>query len=210
MKLYEYFRSSCSYRLRIALNIKGLDAEKTHINLLKNEQFSDGYKAINPQSSVPTLVDGNTAIYQSLAAIEYLDETYPDNPLLPKGPAKRAKVRSIALAIVADMQPLNNISVLNYLVNELGISEEQKLKWYKHWINKGLGAIEPILSISDKYCHRDSVTLADICLIPQVYNALRFKCDTSAFPKIMRIYETCNQLPAFEQAKPENHPDFVG
>jgi len=203
MNLYEYFRSSCSYRLRIALNIKGIKAEHFQINLLDGEQKTDEYKAINPQGTVPTLIDGDIAIHQSLAALEYLEETHPTPPLLPKNADARAKVRSIALAISCNIQPLNNIGVLSYLKDEMGLSDEQKMQWYKHWIDKGLTSIESMLNDSGQYCYQDYVTMADICLIPQVYNALRFECDTSNFPKIISIYNECLKLPAFDEAQPK-------
>jgi maleylpyruvate isomerase len=209
MKLYEYFRSSCSYRLRIALNFKKLQAEQIHINLLESEQLKDEYKAINPQGSVPTLVDGKIKIYQSIAALEYLEETYPKHAILPKSAVDKARVRSIALAIACDIQPLNNLRVLNYLTNYMEVSQEKKTLWIKNWIENGLEAVEQMLAASHKYCHKDSVSMADICLIPQVYNALRFECDVEKNPKIMKVYEACNRLPAFEKAKPENHPNFA-
>jgi maleylacetoacetate isomerase len=204
MKLYEYWRSSCSYRLRIALGVKKLQAEQIHINLLENEQFSDDYKKINPQSSVPTLIDDKIKIYQSLAALEYLEEAYPKPAILPKKLDERAYVRSLALSIVADIQPLNNIKVLNFLTAEMGISQEQKTQWIKKWIENGFTSIEKRLG-KTKYCHKNTVSMADICLIPQVYNALRFECDMNNFPNIMHIYENCNELNSFIKAKPENH-----
>jgi maleylacetoacetate isomerase len=210
MKLYEYFRSSCSYRLRIALNFKKLKAEQIHVNLLEGEQISDAYKAINPQGSVPTLIDDKVKIYQSIAALEYLEETYPKHALLPKLAQDRAKVRSIALAVACDIQPLNNLRVLNYLTNYMEVTQEKKTMWLKYWIENGLETVEQMILASHKYCHKDSVSMADICLVPQVYNALRFECDTTKFPKIMKVYEACNKLPAFEKARPENHKDFVG
>lgn len=206
MKLYDYYRSSCAYRLRIALNLKKLDAELIPVNLLKAENFSEDYRKINPNSSVPTLVDGNVSIYQSLAALEYLEETHPTPPLLPKEPSARAHVRSIALRIACDIHPLNNIAVLRYLTDTLGISEEQKNAWYKHWIEERFIALQKILG-KDGFCYGDSPTMADICLIPQVYNALRFECNMQPMGRIMSIYDHCMTLPVFDKASPDNQPN---
>jgi maleylpyruvate isomerase len=204
MKLYEYYRSSCSYRLRIALNIKNIAAEAHSIDLLKGEQHAPEYKDINPQGTVPTLLDGDVMIYQSLAALEYLEETHPTPPIMPKSPVDRAEVRSIALAIVCGIQPMNNIGVLNYLQSEMNFSEDQKMQWYRHWIESGLAPIEQMLS-DGKFCFGSTPTIADICLIPQIFNAIRFKCDVSFFSKIMSIYEECLKLDEFDRATPENN-----
>lgn len=207
LKLYDYFRSSASFRVRIALNLKGLEYEKIPIHLVNNggEQFSASYQAINPQNLVPVLQDGNKTVTQSLAIIEYLDETHPTPPLLPNDSYLKAIARSIALSISADIHPLNNLRVLKYLSNELHITEEQKNQWYQHWVDKGLSALEKQLTqlnISGDFCIGNSVTLADICLVPQLFNARRFHCDISAYPTLTRIDANCQKLAAFTQAWP--------
>ncbi|AHV93174.1 maleylacetoacetate isomerase [Bordetella holmesii] len=212
MQLYSYFRSSAAYRVRIALNIKGLSYAYSPVHLLKEDgqQLSEDYLALNPSALVPTLVDGDQAIGQSLAIIEYLDETHPQPALLPATPAARARVRAIALNIACDIHPLNNLRVLKYLKHDLKVEEEAKNAWYRHWVDTGLTALESMLSQSaetGRFCHGDTPTLADICLVPQVFNARRFGCDLSAMPTILRIDEACNTLPAFQKAAPENQPD---
>jgi len=206
MKLYEYYRSSCSYRLRIALNIKNIAAEQMHINLLKGEQSTDDYIKINPQGTVPTLVDGDVSIYQSIAALEYLEESHPLPPLLPDNLNDKAYIRTLCHHISSGIQPVNNIGVLNYLKNTLNISEEQKNKWLHDWIGKGLSSLESMLDKSEDFCFGNSITMADICLVPQVYNAMRFECNMSNLPKITSIYEKCMQQDEFRKASPENHP----
>jgi len=212
MKLYNYFRSSASYRVRIALNLKGLDYEYVSVHLTRNggEQFADAYRALNPQALVPVLHDGDRVLTQSLAIIEYLDETRPEPPLLPKTPAERARVRALAQTVACEIHPLNNLRVLRYLTDTLGVSEETKNKWYQHWVGLGLQAIETQLATSPytgKFCHGDTPTLADCCLVPQLFNARRFKCDLSGFPTLLRIEQNCNALPAFQRAAPERQPD---
>lgn len=206
LKLYHYFRSSASYRVRIALNLKKLDYEDIPVHLLNNggEQYSPDYQKINPQCLVPTLQDGNKIISQSLAIIEYLDELHPQMLLLPGDALQRAKIRAFALAIAADIHPLNNLRVLQYLTHELHLQEEQKNKWYQHWIAKGFNALEKILGPShqDDFCFGQSPTLADICLIPQMYNARRYACDLSHYPNLVKIDKHCQQIPAFFEAKP--------
>lgn len=210
MKLFGYYRSSAAYRVRIALALKGLDAEQVPVHLRKGEQSSPGYAALNPAHLVPVLGDGELVLTQSLAIIEYLDETHPEPPLLPGDPAARARIRSLALSIACDIHPLNNLRVLRYLVRTLELTEERKNDWYRHWIATGFAALEAMLTReagTGTFCHAEVVSLADVCLVPQVYNAERFGCDLGPFPTIRRIAETCRALPAFEQAAPENQPD---
>ncbi|WP_203564836.1 maleylacetoacetate isomerase [Bordetella pseudohinzii] len=212
MQLFSYFRSSAAYRVRIALNLKGLPYDYKPVHLLKDggQQLSEGYRALNPAALVPTLVDGDHVIGQSLAIIEYLDETHPAAPLLPATPAARARVRAIALSIACDTHPLNNLRVLKYLKHEVKAAEEVKNAWYRHWVDTGLAAVESMLANSSetgRFCHGDTPTLADLCLVPQVFNARRFGCDLTAMPTILRIDEACNALLAFQKAAPENQPD---
>lgn len=209
MKLYSYFRSSASYRVRIALNLKNLDAEIIPVNLLKGEQKSTGYTKLNPQGLLPALMDDGNILTQSLAIIEYLEETHPDTPLLPKSPADRARVRALSLAIACEIAPINNLGTFNYLKNELEVSDEQKIKWIHHWIGKGFAALEIILNDgeSGKFCHGDTPTMADCCLMPQVFNARRFDCDLTPYPKIIQIVENCEAHPAFIEAHPSKQAD---
>lgn len=209
--LYGYFRSSAAYRVRIALNLKGLDYDQIPVNLVKGEQRDDAHLARNPQGLVPSLVlDDNSVVNQSLAICEYLDEVHPQPAILPVDALARARVRELAQLVACDMHPLNNLRVLKYLVNKLGADEAEKLAWYRHWISEGFTALEGRLSAlpqTGNYCHGDTPTLADICLVPQVYNAERFECDLSAYPIIQRIVANCRSLPAFEKAAPEAQPD---
>ena len=210
MTLYTYFRSSAAWRARIALNLKGLKPDYCFIHLLKDDQHSADYQHVNPQQLIPALVDDKHIIAQSLAIIEYLDETYPEPPLLPKDAAGRARVRQIAYAIACDIHPINNLRVLHYLRDEFQISDEQRIQWQRHWIAQGFDAIEKLLSQSretGRYCHGDTPTLADICLIPQMGNARRVHVDLTAFPILRRIEETALAHPAFSAARPEVQPD---
>lgn len=212
MKLYGYFRSSAAYRVRIALNLKGLAYETVPVHLLKEggQQFSPEYRALNPIALVPTLVDGDFTLTQSLAIIEYLEETYPLPPLLPSGAQDRARVRAIAQTIACDIHPLNNLRVLRYLKHELKAGEEERNAWYRHWVSQGLAAVEKMLTGSartGRYCYGDEPSLADACLVPQVANARRLDCDLSALPIIVRIDAACASLAAFEQATPARQPD---
>lgn len=216
MKLYGYFRSSASYRVRIALNLKGLSYDVVPVHLLRDggEQFSPEYRKLNPDALVPALVDETSpdarALTQSLAIIEYLEETHPQPPLLPAAPSDRAYVRGIALSIACDIHPLNNLRVLRYLMRELKVSEDDKNAWYRHWCEQGLASIETMLSrdhSAGTFCYGDTPTLADCCLIPQIANAKRLECDLSKMPTIMRINEACLALPAFIKAMPANQPD---
>ena len=210
MKLYNYFRSSAAYRVRIAVNLKGLEPENVFVHLVKNEQRAPDYLKVNPLGLVPALVDGDETITQSLAIIEYLDEKYPLPPLLPSTPEDRARVRSIALLIACDIHPIDNLRVLRYLVGVLKVSEEQKNQWYAHWVDEGLKALEARLATDSKtghFCHGETPTLADVCLVPQLANARRASIDLSPYPTLLRIDEACNALKPFADAAPAKQPD---
>jgi len=216
VKLYSYFRSSASYRVRIALNLKGLAYDIVPVHLLKNggEQLSPEYRQLNADGLVPVLTDDTqgeaAALTQSLAIIEYLEETHPQPALLPAEPCDRAWVRGIALSIACDIHPLNNLRVLRYLVRNLNVSEDDKNAWYRHWCEQGLAALETTLARdkrSGRFCYGDTPTLADCCLVPQVFNAQRLNCDLSRLPTIMRINDACLALDAFANAAPAVQPD---
>jgi maleylacetoacetate isomerase len=207
LTLYTYFRSSASYRVRIALALKGLSFEPRFVHLVRGEQRSAEYLAINPEGLVPTLVDDGETITQSLAIIDYLEETHPVPPLLPRTPRARAFVRSVALAIACDIHPVCNPRVTAHL----GYSDEAaRRRWIQHWTAQGLAPLERRLRDHPergRCCHGDEPTLADVCLVPQVFNARRWDCDTSGYPTINAIYEYCAGLPAFRDAAPENQRD---
>ncbi len=212
--LYTYFRSSAAYRVRIALNIKGLDYHSHFVHLLKDggEQHSAAYRQLNPQGLIPALLSGEdeNPITQSIAIIEYLDECYPQPPLLPDTATARAFVRSLALMVCCDIHPLNNLRVHAYLKDVLAIDDEARQSWYQHWVTEGLAAIENRLTASNHdspFCYGDRPGMADLCLIPQVYNAIRFKSDISSFTTLARIYSNCMALEAFANAAPENQTD---
>ena len=212
MKLYTYFRSSAAYRVRIALNLKGLAYDAAPVHLLRNggEQLSDAYRAINPAMLLPTLEDDGNTIGQSLAIIEYLEETHPHTPLLPGDPASRARVRALALTVAADTHPLGNLRVLKHLKGEMGVSEEAKLAWQQHWLRTGMATLEALLADDQRtgrYCHGDTPTMADCCLVPQVFGALRFGVDVTPYPTIMRIHAACGELAPFQRAHPSQQPD---
>ena len=212
MKLYTYFRSSASYRVRIALNLKGLEPEMDYVNLLKSEQQGDRYSAVNPQKLVPALEEAGGILTQSLAIIEYLEETYPAPALLPQNPIERARVRAIALAVACEIAPINNLRVLKYLTGELGVSEEAKTAWIQKWIGDGVEGMESMLAGSSKpgrFCHGDAPTMADCCLVPQVFNARRFQCKLPPSPNNTHITDHCNTLPPFIKAAPEHHADKI-
>jgi len=206
IKLYGFFRSSAAFRVRIALNLKKLDYETAAIHLRRNDQSKSDYLAVNPQGLVPTLEDGGRRLIQSLAIIEYLDETHPDPPLLPKEPIARAQVRALADVIACDIHPLNNVGPLRYLKNEMHQEQSAIDSWYHHWVRTGFEALEALVRPAP-YAFGSQVTLADVCLVPQVYNARRLKVPLDTFPKIVGIEAACLALPAFDRARPENQPD---
>ena len=212
MKLYTYFRSSAAYRVRIALHLKGLAFEPVFVHLLRDggEQKQASYQALNPLGLLPTLQTDTAVLTQSLAILEWLEETWPVPPLLPTHAGQRAQVRAIAQTIACDIHPLNNLRVLNYLSQTLQVSDEQKTQWYRHWVQQGLEAVERLLvqnKLPGRFCCGDTPTLADCCLIPQVANALRFQCPLEAMPTIQRIVAACEALEAFQQAAPMQQAD---
>ena len=210
MELYNYFRSSASYRVRIALALKGLDYEYKPVHLARNEQFTESYAAVSAARLVPILRDGEHNLTQSLAIIEYLEETHPAPPLLPAAPAERARVRGLAMDIACEIHPLNNLRVLRYLVHEMGVAEERKDAWYKHWVESWLAVVERRLAgqgATGRYCHGDAPTLADCVLVPQIFNAQRFDCRVDHVPTVMRVFDACMQLDAFRAAQPSACPD---
>ena len=212
MKLYTYFRSSAAYRVRIALHLKGLAFDSVPVHLLREggQQHAAAYAALNPNETVPTLEDDGQILNQSLAIIEYLDETHPSPPLLPGSAADRARIRAIAQTIASDIHPINNLRVLQHLTRSFDLSEAQKNAWYCHWVERGLQTVEKMLArdpCTGRFCHGDAPTLADCCLVPQVFNARRYECSLDAFPRIRAIVETCEALPAFQQAAPAHQPD---
>jgi maleylpyruvate isomerase len=212
MKLYTYFRSSAAYRVRIALNLKGLAYDAVPVHLLRNggEQLSEGYRAINPGALVPALDDGGEIVTQSLAIMEYLDEVHPLIPLLPQDALGRARVRALALDIAADTHPLGNLRVLKYITGAMGQSEDVKLAWQQHWLRTGLAILERKLADdgrTGRYCHGDTPTLADCCLAPQVFAAQRFQVDLAPYPTVLRIHDACAGLEAFQLAHPARQPD---
>jgi maleylacetoacetate isomerase len=210
MKLHNYFRSSAAYRVRIALALKGLAYEYVPVHLGRGERRQPGYTALNPQGLVPALIIDGRAITQSLAIIEYLDERHPEPPLLPATPEARARVRSIALSIACDIHPLNNLRVLQYLTKVLAISDDAKNAWYRHWVQVGLAALETQMraeTATGEFCHGDTPTMADVCLVPQIANARRYDVPLDAYPTLLRIDANCRALPAFASAAPERQPD---
>lgn len=213
MKLFTYFRSSAAYRVRIGLNLKRIDYEPEPIHLRRKDHEAVEYAAINPQRLVPALLVGPDVLTQSLAILEYLEETHPTPPLLPEDPLDRARVRAIALSIACDIHPIDNLRVLNYLKNPLGQDQEAVDRWYSHWIETGFAALERTLATgggTGRFCHGDRPTLADVCLVPQVHNARRGNVDLTPYPTIVRIDEACRALPAFAEAAPDRQPDAEG
>lgn len=212
LALYTYFRSSAAYRVRIALHLKGIAYEPRFVHLLKGEQHLPEYRKINPQGRIPALVDESRVLTQSLAIIEYLEETHPEPPLLPRNVYDRAYIRSLAQIIACDVHPLNNLRVLQYLKDTLHQDEETCEGWIRHWIGEGFAAFEEHLNNHRPvgcFCLGDTPTLADVCLVPQVYNARRFGCDLDPFPTIQAIEKSCLQLPAFQKSAPGNQPDAI-
>lgn len=210
MKLYTYFRSSAAYRVRIALNLKGVAHESVPVDLRPGAHRRPDYLARNPQGLIPAIEDGAAVISQSLAIIEYLEETHPQPPLLPRSPLDRARVRSLALAIACDIHPLNNLRVLNYLRSPLGHDQATVDTWYRHWIAEGFGALEEEAkraSGDGQHMFGTEVTLADVCLLPQMFNARRFKCDIEPFPTLRSICAHLETVSAFARAAPEKQPD---
>ncbi len=209
LQLFNYFRSSASYRVRIALALKGLPFDYQAVHLNRNEHFNESYAAVSASRLVPTLVDGSAVLTQSLAIIEYLDETHPEPPLLPGTAVDRARVRALALDIACEIHPLNNLRVLRYLVRDLKVGEDDKNRWYRHWVETGLETVERQLADprSGRFCHGDTPTLADVTLVPQIFNARRFDCRLDHVPTVMRVFDACMALPAFEQTQPSKCPD---
>jgi len=208
MELYNYFRSSASYRVRIALALKGLDYEYKPVSLIKNEHLQESYAAVSASRLVPLLKDGDHFVTQSLAIMEYLEETHPEPPLLPADALGRARVRSLALDIACEIHPVNNLRVLRYLVGPMKQSEEDKNRWYNHWIETGLEVVESRLAASPtRYCHGDTPTLADCVLVPQILNSKRFDARLDHVPNVMRVFDACMQLDAFSKTQPSACPD---
>jgi len=211
MKLHSAARSSASFRVRIALNLKELPYEYVPVDLVHGDQFKESFRGLNPAELVPVLEHDGAVLTQSLAIIEYLDERYPQPPLLPHDPLDRAYVRGIALAIACEIHPLNNLRVLRYLTKDLGRSEEAKNGWYRHWVEQGLAQVEAQLVARGRcgrYVLGDTVTLADVLIVPQIFNARRFDCRLDEVPAVMRIFDACMRLPAFVEAQPSRQPDM--
>ena len=214
IKLYGYWRSTAAYRVRLALNIKQVSYSQQSVHLVKEggEQFKPEYQSINPQGLVPTLVDDGVAVGQSLAILEYLEEKYPQRPILPTTLTERAVVRQLCQIIACDLHPLNNLRILKYLSNELKISDADKSKWYHHWLARGFEAFDKLLpksGLAGPYCLGGELSMADVCLIPQIYNADRFDFSMDAYPRLQEINQNCLKLIRFQDAIPENQPDAV-
>lgn len=212
LKLYTYFRSSASYRVRISLNLKGLAWEAVPVHLVRDgdQQHAVAFTALNPNALVPVLCDGDATLAQSMAIVEYLDECHPQPPLLPSDPLGRARVRALAQTIACEIHPLDNLRVLRYLEQQFGIDAEGRNAWYRHWVETGFAALERMLAESPDtghFCHGDTPTLADCCLVPQVFNAERFKVSLAPYPTLTRVAEHCRALEPFQAAAPEAQPD---
>ena len=213
MKLYTYFRSSAAFRVRIALNLKGLAYDPVFVHLPKGEHRKPEYAAVDPQALLPTLVDEGHALSQSLAIIEYLEQKHPRPQLLPDDALGRARVRSLSLLVACEIHPLNNLRTLQHLKRALGQNEDQINAWYRHWIADGFAKLEADLNRSDsgggsgRFCHGDAPTMADCCLVPQVFNAKRYATDLGPYPTLMRIFDACMKLEAFDRAQPAKQPD---
>lgn len=213
MQLYTYFRSSAAYRVRIALHLKGLDAEYRFVHLLKDggQQHTPEFKAVNPQGFIPALVDQGHTLTQSLAIIEYLEETHPEPRLLPRDPLGRARVRALALLVACDIHPLNNQRIMQALEKDFGADATMKKRWMQRWMAEGFAALEALIAGSPdtgKFCHGDTPGLADVFLVPQLFNAKRFELDLAPYPTLRRIDEHCLSLKAFSDAAPGRQPDF--
>jgi maleylacetoacetate isomerase len=209
LRLYSYFRSSAAYRVRIALNLKGLAYDVVPIDLLARAQRDDAYLDVNPMGLVPTLEDGDLTIGQSLAIIEYLDDVYPTRPIRARDPATRALDRTIALTVACDVHPLNNLRVLGYLTDRLGLANDARDAWYRHWVEQGLVAIEQLV-VAAPYCVGATPGYADVCLVPQMFNARRFNVDLAPYPKLVAIDATLGALDAFARAHPSMQIDARG
>jgi maleylacetoacetate isomerase len=209
VKLYTYFRSSAAFRVRIALNLKGLAYEPAFVHLGKGEHRQPAYAAVNPQGLLPALEVDGALLAQSIAIMEYLEEAHPQPPLLPKHPLGRARVRSLSLLVACEIHPLNNPRVLKYVKNTLGHSQEEVDAWYRHWIADGLAKLQAELARigTGRHCHGDAPSMADCCLVPQVFNARRFECDLKPYPTVMRVFDACMRLEAFDRAQPSKQPD---
>jgi maleylacetoacetate isomerase len=209
MQLYHYFRSSASYRVRIALALKGLDAELLPVHLLRNEQLAESFAAMAPAKLVPLLVNDDRLLTQSMAIIEYLDETHPTPSLLPGDAAARARIRALAQDVACEIHPLNNLRVLRYLVREMKLAEDDKNRWYRHWVETGLEVVEKQLasSATGRFCHGDTPTLADCVLVPQIHNAQRMDCRLDHVPTVMRVFDECMALDAFSSTQPSAYPE---
>lgn len=208
MKLYTWFRSSAAFRVRIALNLKGLACDMAPVSLPTAGHRAPGYAALNPQALVPTLEDAGQLLTQSLAIMEYLEETHPSPAILPKDPVGRARVRSISLLIACEIHPLNNLRALNYVRKSLGQEDAGVSAWYRHWIADGFQKLEAELARgAGKYCHGGTPTMADCCLVPQVFNAQRYKCDLAPYPIAMRVFAECMKVDAFDRAQPSRQPE---
>lgn len=211
MKLYGFSRSSAAFRVRIALNLKGIAWEHFNVSLPDGDQFQDDYAKINPQARVPTLIDGDNTLIQSMAILEYLEETHPEPAFLPSGAAARARVRGLADIIACDIHPLNNLAILKFLGKEMGADKDAvNVTWYQHWIYEGFNALEALLAsdgATGKFAHGDTPGLADICIVPQVFNAQRYECDLSPYPTLMGIFAECMKLDAFDSAQPSRQPE---
>jgi maleylacetoacetate isomerase/maleylpyruvate isomerase len=210
MQLYNYNRSSASYRVRIALALKGLDCELIPVHLVRNEQSKEPYSTMAPSHLVPLLIDEELSLSQSMAIIEYLDETHPEPSLLPGNAYARARVRALTQDVACEIHPLNNLRVLRYLVRELKVSEDDKNRWYRHWVESGLEAVEKQLAgnpLTGRFCHGDTPTMADCALVPQIHNAQRYECRLDHVPTVMRVFDECMQLDAFSKTQASAYPE---
>ena len=209
MRLYSFFRSSAAFRVRIALNLKGVDYETVAVDLPSSKHRQPEFLAVNPQGTIPTLDDDGTILWQSLAIIEYLDSRFPSPRLIPQEPVARARVQALAQLIACEIHPLNNLRVLRYLRGELKLGEAAVSKWYGHWVAEALGPLETLVAgfSGGRYCYGDAVSIADVCLVPQMYNARRFACDLAPYPTLVRIADGLRADPAFSRASPDLQPD---